>query len=159
MRRQLLGVMLLILANAAWGGVDDLLVDKAWMRESVPGQDNASVQLNLTSVKPGTLITVTSPVASSIKIQRLLRSKGKIKARTVDSLRLTPRQAMAFGKSSYALMMAGLKQPLNIGDRIPVSLTVRFNDGRVQTVKVEAEVKALDLSYKHYQEREVYDRR
>ena len=156
--RFLSGVAVLVLANAAWAGANDVMVDQAWMRESVPGQDNASVQLNLTSMKPATLVEVTSPAAGAIKIQRLLRGRGKVKANTLGSLRLAPRQATAFGKGNYALMMVGLKKPLNVGDRVPISLTVRFNDKRTKVVKVEAEVKALDLSYKHYQEREVYDR-
>lgn len=156
--RQLLGALLFVLTNAAWAGANDLLVDQAWMRESVPGQDTASVQLNLTSMKPATLIEVSSPLAGGIKIQRLLRGRGKMKANTLATLRLAPRQATAFGKGNYALMMVGLKRPLIVGDRVPVSLTVRFNDQRIQVVKVEAEVRALDLSYKHYQEREVYDR-
>lgn len=151
--------LLFVLANTSWAGANDVLVDKAWMRESVPGQDTASLQLNLTSMKPATLLAVTSPLAAAVKIQRLSRGRGKVKASTVDSLRLAPRQALAFGKDNYALMMVGLKRPLNVGDRVPVSLTVRFADQRVQIVKVDAEVKPLELSYKHYQEREVYDRR
>lgn len=159
MLRQFISLLIFVISNAAWAGDNDLMVEKAWMRESVPGQNAASLQLNLTSMKPATLIAVTSPAASAIKIQRLSRSVGKVKATTLPSLRLLSRQATAFGKGNYALMMVGLKQPLNVGDRVPVSLTVRFNDKRVQVVKTEAEVKALDLSYKHYQEREVYDHR
>ena len=159
MLRQLIVPLLFLLHTVAWAGTHDVLVDQAWMRESVPGQDTASVQLNLTSIKPATLIAVTSPLASTIKIQRLARGKGKVKASTLGSLRLVARRATAFGKGNYALMMVGLKKPLNVGDRVPVSLTVRFNDKRTKVVTVEAEVKALELSYKHYQEREVYDRR
>lgn len=159
MWRQLLGAALLVLANTTLAGVNDVLVDKVWMRESVPGQDAASLQLNLTSMKPATLIDVTSPVAAAIKIQRLSRGTGKVKATTLPSLRLLSRQATSFGKGNYALMMVGLKRPLIVGDRVPIRLTVRFGDQRIHVIKAEAEVKALDLSYKHYQEREVYDHR
>ena len=66
MLRQLIAPLLFMLTNAAWAGTHDVLVDQAWLRESVPGQDTASVQLNLTSIKPATLIAVTSPLANAV---------------------------------------------------------------------------------------------
>ena len=159
MLRQSMLLLLSLVVSPAFGAANDVLVDKAWLRESVPGQDAASLQLNLTTMKAATLVAVTSPRANSIKIQRLTRGRGNVKANTVESLRLAPRRALAFGTANYALMMVGLKQPLNVGDRVPVSLTVQFADKHTQKITVEAEVHPLELSYKHYNEREVYDRR
>ena len=159
MLRRFMLLLLLLLLPPAWGATDDVLVDKAWLRESVPGQDSVSLQLNLTALKAATLIEVSSPRAEAIKIQRLTRRQGSVKANTIENLRLVPRRALAFGSANYALMMVGLKQPLNVGDRVPVSLTVQFANKQTKKITVEAEVHPLELSYKHYNEREVYDRR
>jgi periplasmic copper chaperone A len=89
----------------------------------------------------------------------LYAERGKVRAREVDSLRLPKRYTMVFGDKDFALMLVGLKKQLNAGDRVPVSLTVEFSDKRILKLDIEADVKPLDLSYKHYQRREVQDHR
>ena len=156
MWRKLLYVVLLMLAGNAWAD-NDVLVDKVWLRESVPGQSSASLQLNLTVTKPARLVRVSSPWAAAVRIQRLSPGWRKVKAHTVSSLRLSRSQTVAFGERNVALMMTGLKQPLKVGDHVPVSLTVEFARGRRHTVEVQAEVRPLDLSYRHYESGEVHD--
>lgn len=158
MWRKLLCAGLLALAGNAWAS-DEVLVDKVWLRESVPGQESASLQLNLTVTKPAKLIRVSSPWAAAVEIQRLSPSRGKMKAQAVPDLRLSRNRTLVFGEHSIALMMVGLKQPLNVGDHIPVSLTVEFSGRRMRTMEVEAEVRPLELSYKHYGGHEVHDHR
>jgi periplasmic copper chaperone A len=155
-QKLLYAALLLILAGNAWAD-DDVLAEKAWLRESVPGQTSASLQLNLTVTKPARLVGVSSPWAATVEIQRLFPARHKIKARTVSSLRLPRNRTVAFGERSIALMMVGLKQPLKVGDHVPVSLAIRFAKRRMRTVEVQAEVQPLDLSYKHYERREVHD--
>ena len=122
-------VVLLVLAGNAWAS-DDVLVGKVWLRESVPGQDSASLQLNLTVTRQARLVKVSSPRAAAVEIQRLSPHRGKMKARAVPSVRLSRNRTLVFGEHSVALMMVGLKQPLNVGDHVPVSLTVEFPDRR-----------------------------
>ena len=150
---------LIVITTHAYAGANDVLVDNAWLRESVPGQKSASLQLNLTSVRHARLIAVNTPLSAAVKIQRLYPERGKIKAHDVDSLRLPARSTVTFGEKNFALMLVGLKKQLNAGDRIPVTLMVRLADSRTIKVNTEAEVKPLSLSYKHYQGKEVQDHR
>ncbi|MDH4285406.1 MAG: copper chaperone PCu(A)C [Gallionellaceae bacterium] len=159
MWRKLACSLLLTTAANAWAGASDVLVGDAWLRESVPGQNTASLQLNLTSVKHARLIAVSTPLSVAVKIQRLYPERGKVKAHDVGSLRLPARNTVVFGEKDFALMLVGLKKQLNAGDRIPVTLTVRLADNRTLKITTEAEVKPLDLSYKHYSGKEVQDHR
>jgi copper(I)-binding protein len=159
MRQGLFLAALIVTAAHAWAGTNDVLVNDAWLRESVPGQDAASLQLNLTSNKAARLVEVRSPLAAAVKMQRLYPVRGKVKAHDVASLRLPARYTMVFGGNNFALMLTGLKQQLNAGDRVPVSLTLEFAGKHTRKVEIEAEVKPLELSYKHYQSREVHDHR
>lgn len=158
MWQKLLCVALLALTGNAWAG-EEVLVNKAWLRESVPGQVSASLQLNLTVTRPAELVGVSSPWAAAVEIQRLSPSQGKIETRIVQSLSLPRNRAVAFGDRGVSLMMVGLKQPLNVGDHVPVSLTVEFSGKQTRTVEVLAEVRALALSYKHYGGEAVHDHR
>jgi copper(I)-binding protein len=151
-------VAILILAGNAMAG-DEVLVDKVWLRETVPGQQSASLQLNLTATKPAKLVSVSTAWAESVEIQRLSPARGKIKARVVPSLSLPRNRAVVFGERSFSLMMVGLKQPLVVGDLVPVTMMVEFSGKRVRVLEVKAEVKALELSYKHYGGKVVHDHR
>ena len=156
--RRLYCCVLLALAGNAWAD-GDVLVEKIWLRESVPGQESASLQLNLTVTKPAKLIRVSSSWASAVEIQLLSPGRGKMSVRVMPNLRLSRNRTLVFGDRSFALMMVGLKQPLRVGDRVPVSLTVEFPGKQARIVEVEAEVRALELSYKHYGDQVVHDHR
>lgn len=156
--QKLLLVIMLGLASSAWAGNKGVVVKNAWVSESVPGQTTSSVQLDLTSTaSSGKLIAVDSPVAESAEMQRLWPSGGKVKMAPVKNVRLPRGRAFSFGERTISLMLLGLKQPLKVGDQIPINLTVLLSDGSKVTVEATAEVRQAQLSYKHYQGGEVQD--
>ena len=148
----------LLLAGNAWAGANDVMVDKVWMRESVPGQKSATVMLNLSVTKAGRLLSVSSPVAAAGEIQCVVMRHGKLQTETVDSLKLPPHSTTLFGTHGVYISLVGLKQALNPGDRVPLSLVVEI-DGKSLTINTEAQVKALELSYQHYNDPTVKDHR
>jgi len=158
MLKRLCGLMVLLFAQQAWAGANDVMVDKVWMRESVPGQQSVTVQMNLYVTKPARLLSVSSPLATSGEIQNVEKRHGKMETSTVDSLKLVPNSTLIFGTRGIYLVLNGLKQALNVGDRVPVSLVIEMA-GKKQSVDMEAEVKALELSYKHYNDPSVKDHR
>ena len=158
MLRKLAGVAMLMVASQAWAGANDVMVDKVWMRESVPGQQSATVQMNLYVTKPARLLSVSSPLATSGEIQNVEKRHGQMQTSKVDSLKLVPNSTLIFGNRGLYLVLNGLKQRLNIGDTVPVQLVIEMG-GKQQKVDLQAEVKALELSYKHYNDPTVKDHR
>jgi hypothetical protein len=145
------------LSNSSWAGPYDPIVSKAWVGESVPGQSTATLQLNLTTVKPVTLTAVSSPLAEAVEIHSLMKLKGIMKLQVVPSLHIPEHRTTLFGSNGLFLMMTGLKQPLAIGDRVPLNLKFSFPDNQIKVISATAEVKKMELSYKHYGPNEVYD--
>ena len=143
----------------AWAGPNDPIVRMAWVGESVPGQTTATLQLNLTTIQAVKLFSVSSPIAESIEIHSLMKSKGEMKLQIVPSLSFPDHRTVTFGSNGLFLMMTGIKQPLNIGDNVPINMKFTFPDKQVKTVSVNAEVRKMELSYKHYGPNEVYDHR
>ena len=141
----------------AWAGPYDPIVSKVWVGESVPGQTTATLQLNLTTVKPVNLVSVSSPLAAAVEIQSVTMHKGAMKAQVVNSLRLPNHRTTTFGAHGLFLMMTGIKQPLKVGDRVPVNFVFVFSDKQTKTISADAEVRKMELSYKHYGPNEVYD--
>jgi copper(I)-binding protein len=158
MWRKLLYAASLVLAGNAWAGANDVMVDKVWVRESVPGQTSATLQLNLYVTKAARLLSVSSPVAAAGEIQGVVMRRGKMQTATVDSMKLDAHSTTLFGTRGMYLTLVGLKQPLKAGERVPVVLVLEVA-GKRQTVKAEAEVKALELSYQHYNNPDVKDHR
>lgn len=145
--------------NTAWAGPYDPIISKAWVGESVPGQTTATLQLNVTTVSAVKLKSIRSSLADSIEIHSITKHKGVLKPQVLYSLRLPERSTVIFGAKGLFLMMTGLTQQLNTGDRVPVSLEVEFPNKQIKTISAVAEVKKMELSYKHYGPNEVYDHR
>lgn len=137
----------------------DPIVSAAWVGESVPGQTTATLQLNITTVKAIRLLSVSSDMASSIEIHSVEMHKGRLVPRIVSSLTLPEHRTSDFGSRNLFLMMTGIKQTLNAGDKIPLTLTYAFADKKPRTVAAMADVRKAELSYKHYRPGEVYDHR
>jgi copper(I)-binding protein len=148
----------LLLASNAWAGTNDVIVDKVWMRESVPGQTSATVQMNLTVTKAARLLSVSSPVARSGELQGVVMRHGQLQTETVSSMRLNAHSITLFGTRGTYLSLVGLKQALNAGDHVPLTLVFDVG-GKTVTVSTEAEVRALELSYQHYNDPTVKDHR
>ncbi|MFH2134403.1 MAG: copper chaperone PCu(A)C [Pseudomonadota bacterium] len=155
MRRFLFLVLALLIAPQAFAA-RDVIVDKVWMRESVPGQTAATVQLNLYVTRDAKLLGVSSPLAAGGEIRHIMKRGGKMQQRTLRDLKLSGHSNTLFGERGLYLMLTGLKQPLNVGDKVPVTLSLSIG-GKARSVELEAAVKALELSYKHYNDPAVMD--
>lgn len=155
MLRSLFIVLALLVAPQVFAA-RDVIVDKAWMRESVPGQTAATVQLNLYVIRDATLLGVSSPLAGTGEIRHVMKRGGKMQQRTLRDLKLAGHSNTLFGERGLYLMLNGLKQPLGVGDKVPVTLSLRIG-GKTRDVEVEATVRALELSYKHYNDPAVMD--
>ena len=59
------------------------------------------------------------------------------------SLELPAGQAVELKPGGYHVMLMDLKQPLNAGDTVPLSLVIEGKDGKRETLQVQAPVRAL----------------
>ncbi len=153
----LLSIIWLATLQPAHAG-DDVITDKVWMRESVPGQTAATVQLNLSVTRAARLLGVSSPLASSGEIVQVMKRGGKMQQRTLRDFRLDAHSTVIFGERGVYLMLRGLKQAIGVGDRVPVSLDMEIAGVR-RHIEVTAQVRELELSYKHYNDPAVVDHR
>ena len=158
MWRKLFFAVSLLLAGNVWAGANDVILDKVWMRESVPGQISSTVQMNITVTKAARLLSVSSPVAASGQIQGVVMRKGKLRTEVIDSMKLNAHSTTLFGTQGTYLSLVGLKQALNVGDHVPLALTFE-SGGKTFTLNAQAEVKPLELSYQHYNDPTVKDQR
>ncbi len=142
----------LLASSNAFG--DDILVEGAWSRATAPGQDVMSVDLSITSNQSAKLMGVLSDVCSRVELHHMFHENGMMKMREVESIELPAGESVDLRKNGYHLMLMGLKAPLKSGDKIPLTLTIKFADNRVKKVSAFAEVKPLKSTDRPSQEHE-----
>ncbi|HEX4508748.1 MAG TPA: copper chaperone PCu(A)C [Burkholderiaceae bacterium] len=124
-----------LLAARAGSGVD---VQQPWVRTTVAGQTTTGAYMTVTSARGGTLVGVSSPVASSVEVHEMKMDGDIMRMRSLDTLALPAGQKVEFKPNAYHLMMLGLKHPVKPGDVVPITLTVKDAAGKEETVDVRA---------------------
>ncbi|HEY6094100.1 MAG TPA: copper chaperone PCu(A)C [Gallionellaceae bacterium] len=150
MLRNWTAAALLLACGTAWAGPNDVIVDRVRIIETVPSQTSTTLELNISTIKSATLLSVSSPAATEVEIHRMVPHKGKMAVRVVDHVAMPAHRTVVFGSKQLFLMMVGLKQQLNAGDKVPVTVLVVYGNGRKQSIEVTATVTKVELSYKHF---------
>lgn len=115
----------------------------ATVRATAPGEDSASIQLNILSQRPAKIIGVASPVAGAAEMHLITHENGMMKMQAVESITLVPGKLQNLTNKGYHVMLLNLKQPLKVGDVVPFTVTVEFPFKVKDTVSGRAKVVPL----------------
>lgn len=129
----------------------EVTVNDAWARATVPGQENGSVGLVITSQKDARLIAVNSPLAESSEIHTMTMDNGVMKMRQLEYLALPAKQPVTLGPGGDHLMLFGLRQALKAGDKVPLTLTVQHGDKSTENINIKAQVRPLTAGQNKHQ--------
>ena len=140
--RWLVATLLVSFASYASDG-GDIEISGAWTRATAPGQDQAGVDLTITSKQAATLVGVSSPAAKSAALHGMVTEGGMMRMREVQAIELPAGKTVNMGESGYHLMLDGLKAPLKEGDTVPLTLSVKVGQQGVVKIETKAEVKSL----------------
>lgn len=125
-------LMLLILVTSSLLAANPIVSD-AWLR-LLPGDLPLAGYAHI--VNNGkhmlTLESASSPAFSEIQFHRSMNHDGMESMTQVQWIRIEPSRSLDFAPGGYHLMMMGRKQPLKLGERIPV--TFKFDDHSSITV-------------------------
>jgi copper(I)-binding protein len=124
----------------------DVEVVHAWTRATAPGQDSAMVQAVITSKQAAQLVGVSCDCAKTAELHSMVHEGGMMKMRQVEAIDLPAAKAVDLGAAGYHLMLMGLKQQIKEGNKIQLTLTLRYQDGKTKRVKFKAPAKALNAS-------------
>jgi copper(I)-binding protein len=109
------------------------IVNQPWVRPARKTQAT-NAYMNLTSTGGATLLAARSEDARRVS----LRSADSTAA---AGLVLPAKSEIALAPGHDHLTLTGLTRALKIGDRINITLTVRDDDGTVQEITINAEVR------------------
>ena len=115
-----------------------------WVRGTVAQQKASGLFVQLTSAQGGRLVSASSSMASSAEIHEMAMDGNIMTMRALpDGLALPAGKAVALKPGGVHIMLMGLKQALQAGDTVPVTLVIEGADKKRETVAIKAPVRAL----------------
>jgi copper(I)-binding protein len=105
--------------------INNVHVDHVSSRSTVPGQTSGVVYLTIENKGSSAdkLLGASSPAATSTEIHSMAMDGTIMRMREVNELALPPSAKITMKSGDgYHIMLVGLKKPLALGDKIPLSL-------------------------------------
>ncbi|OLF54514.1 copper chaperone PCu(A)C [Pseudomonas chlororaphis] len=138
----LLGLSLLGLAGQAAAQTQ---VSDAWVRATVVGQQATGAFMTLTASEDSKLLGVESPAAKIVQIHQSTMHNDVMSMRPADFVALPAGKAVALDPHGYHVMLIDLVAQVKEGDKVPLTLTVENAKGEKESIKVEAQARALNM--------------
>ncbi|MCD9568321.1 copper chaperone PCu(A)C [Pseudomonas protegens] len=141
-----LNAALLLVSLLGLGGTASAAtqVDNAWVRATVAGQHASGAFMDLTASSDSKLVEVQSPVAKNVQIHQSSMHNDVMSMQQVDAVALPAGQKVSLDTHGYHVMLMELTGQIKAGDKVPLTLTVENAKGEKETIKVEAEARALN---------------
>jgi periplasmic copper chaperone A len=122
-------------------------VTDPWMRPTVPEQKATGMFLQLQSAKGGRLVSARTPAAGITEIHEMAMEGDVMKMRAIPSLELPAGKPVALKPGGHHLMLFQLRQPLKVGDNVPVQLVIQSADGKTtETMDISVPVRLMTSS-------------
>jgi len=96
---------------------NSVMIEHAWSRESLSGQPNGAVYLDIENNGPDPvrLTSVSSDIANSARLHESRLDDGMMKMASVSSLSIAPGETVSLKPGGLHVMLMGLKEPLLVG--------------------------------------------
>ena len=132
------------LAQAAQG----VVATDFWMRAMPPGQHNSAAYITLVnhSTEPRFLISASSEAARSVEIHSSRQSDGMWRMQSLEKLALPVGEKVLLSPGGVHLMVFGLLQAPQAGDKIPFELLLDNGD----IVNTTAEVLSVGAASRNH---------
>ena len=120
-------------------------VSEPWVRATVAQQGATGAFMRLSSNQDVRLVEASSPVASITEIHEMSMVNDVMRMRAVAGLDLPAGRTVELRPGGYHVMLMDLRQPLNAGERVAITLVFEDRAQRRFTQQVEAPVRALGM--------------
>ena len=141
LQKAIIGVTLALAALSAVAHsfkLGEIDIGHPYARPTREGQMVGAGYLKLANKGPvDRLVSATSPAAGSVEIHSMSMEGDVMKMRQIDAIEIATGQTVELKPGGYHLMLMGLKAPLKVGDKFPLTLKFEKSGEVVVTVNVE----------------------
>ena len=141
-------VLLLGVSAPVWA--DGLSVEQGWVHLVPPVSPNTAGYLMLHNGgdQNRNLVAVKSPVAEAVEMHTVVEQDGAMSMQQLQSIAVPAEDCVMFEPGANHIMFIGLKQPLQEGDTVP--LTLIFEDGENLSVSLPVKRGQNDAHQHHH---------
>jgi len=142
----LVAVAAAILATHALAQV---AVADPWVRATVSRQTSTGAFMRLTAEREARLVAAASPLAAVTEIHQMAMQGDVMRMRAIASLALPAGQPVSLAPGGYHIMLIGLAAPIEVGARVPLTLTIEAAGGERETIELSLPVRPLAAAGRH----------
>jgi copper(I)-binding protein len=135
------------LSLVAGTALAQVTVDGAWARPTVPGQPVGGGYLVMTAAAGDRLVGGSTSAASRVELHTMAMKGDVMEMREVPAIELSAGRKVELKPGGLHLMFIGLKAPLKVGDKVPV--TLKFEKAGEVKVDFAVMVKPAAAEHKH----------
>ena len=127
---------LLVAASAAaqTGAAGTVEITGAWARATPGGAENGAAYLTIRSPQGDRLAGAATPLADKAELHAMTMDGGIMRMRELDAIDLPAGQPVTLKPGATHIMLVGLKQKLQTGQSVP--LTLRFEKAGTREIAV-----------------------
>lgn len=142
---------LLILMSISFPSLANVSLDKnadSYVRAMPPGVPNSAAYFTLENDGPSTkLVGVDVAFANEAQLHTILEEDGMVKMRQMPSFEIPEDGTLTLSESGDHVMLLGLKQPLESGKK--VNLTLKFDDGSELPIELTVSKQGMANMHNH----------
>lgn len=120
-------------------------VEDAWVRATVAGQQATGAFMTVTASSDSKLLSVQTPVAKVVQIHESTMKNDVMSMHPVEFVALPAGTAVTLNPHGYHVMLIDLVGQVKEGATVPLTLTVENANGEKESIKVEAQARALNM--------------
>jgi len=131
-----IGLCALLLSLPVYGS--EINIQDAWIRALTPGQEDAMVGMVINSARQARITAVISPAYKFVAMQGPGKS-GANKTQELGFIDLPAQTSVVLGAESKHLLLSGNRHTIDAADKVPVIVTVQFDDNTRKTITIMAQ--------------------
>lgn len=117
-------------------------VRNAWARATAPGQNTASVYMDIVSADGAALVGVKSAVAKRAEMHSSSMQDGVMRMRAVEKIELPAKKTVSLAPGGVHVMLIDVVRALRESEKVPLELVVESAGGARSSLRVDATVRA-----------------
>ncbi len=118
-------------------------VQDPWIRATVPAQKVTGAFMQLKATDNATLVSASSPVAGVVEVHEMVMQDNVMRMRALAGLPLPAGKVVELKPGSYHIMLMDLKQPMKVGEMVPVTLTVNYPGKPSEQIELKVPVREM----------------
>jgi copper(I)-binding protein len=132
-------VFFMTLAHAGYMN-NDISVSDAWVQAMPPSQTTSAAYMTIANNSPKevVLVSATSDIAGTTEIHQMSDMNGMMNMAMVANVHIPAQGKVTLKPGGYHIMLIDLKNPVNKGDIVPI--TLHFQDGGMVEVTAQAKL-------------------